>query len=580
MQPLWDLETHCRSARLLRTLAVGAAAAALSLACSGEIDTPNEGNGGAGASTAAGGSGSGAAPAGSPDLPSPSPRVARLTHLQWERTIHDLFEAAPGTFEQAASFRSDPAQQGFLFDNDATALSVDEVLWKSYQRAAADVAARVTGDRAMLERLLPAGDADEAQARAFVVEFGRRVHRRPLTEEQTEEYLDLYRAAPGVYTGMSDFDGGIRLLIEAFLQSPHFVYRIESSADAAGDVIPLDGYEVASRLSYMLWNTMPDEALLGAAAAGDLLRTDGLAEHARRLLDDPRAEETILHFHEQLLELERYAAIQPSSTFYPDAPAELGALAARETELFVKDLVLDADAGLGALLTSTRSFVNQDLASLYGLSGDYGDEFVPVELDPAERRGLLTQVGFLAAHATSVDPDPIHRGVFVAKRVLCAPLGVPPGEIPPLPAPEGRTNRETVAQHTETPGTSCANCHATLINPLGFPFESYDAVGAYRTEDNGHPVDTAAEPLIGAEPVAVEDALELATALAASPQVHECYAKHWLEFAYGRARSKNDAGLIERLGARSAAEDLSIKDLIVALVTTQAFTTRSVEELP
>jgi hypothetical protein len=179
-----------------------------------------------------------------------------------------------------------------------------------------------------------------------------------------------------------------------------------------------------------------------------------------------------------------------------------------------------------------------------------------------------------------VDPDPIHRGVFLAKRIVCARIGVPPGDIPPLPPPEGRTNRETVEEHTEKDGTVCASCHAAIINPLGFPFEHYDAVGAYRAEDNGHPVDAASMPSIGGKEVAVNDALDLASALADSRVVHECYARHWLEFAYGRAQSPLDASIVARLGEASADGALSIKELIVGLVKTEAFLTRSAEELP
>src|SRR5690606_5368514 len=133
----------------------------------------------------------------------------------------------------------------------------------------------------------------------------------------------------------------------------------------------------------------------------------------------------------------------------------------------------------------------------------FGSDFQQVELNGDQRAGILTQVGFLASHATSVMPDPIHRGVFVAKRLSCLTISAPPDAVPPLPEPGDKTNREAVEEHTEAEGTSCRNCHGVVINPFGFPFESYDAIGAFRTEDNGKPVNTAAAPLIDGEPTPV-----------------------------------------------------------------------------
>ena len=193
---------------------------------------------------------------------------------------------------------------------------------------------------------------------------------------------------------------------------------------------------------------------------------------------------------------------------------------------------------------------------------------------------MFTQVAFLAANATSVDPDPIHRGVFIAKRVACIGISAPPAMVPPLPDPAGRTNRQLVQDHTEQDGTVCASCHRPIINPFGFPFEGYDATGALRTEDRGQAVDTASSPLIEGQPLPVADALELADALASSDSVHECYAKHWTSYAFGRPSVTQDAPLVDRLGQESVLGGYSIRDLITGLVTSPAFLTRSTEELP
>jgi hypothetical protein len=504
--------------------------------------------------------------------PAPVSRFPRLTHTQWQNTVRDLFRLDPAT-PVDVTFRTDPALAGFLFDTNGGALEVDDVLWGEYQRAAAQIAEQVTTSPALLDGILPGGARD---ANAFVRDFGMRAHRRPLTEDEVADYMAIFTAGQTLYTGVESFVAGVRLVIETVLQSPFFVYRVESSTGREAGLVPLDDYEIATRLSYALWNTMPDEQLFAAAQAGALRTAEQVGAHAMRMLDDPQASDVAYRFHAMLLDLEKYSHIMPSSTEFPDAPGDLEQLAAEENRLFVTD-VFESGRGYDELLTSTETFVNADLAAIYGLGGTYGADFERAMLDPAQRRGVFTQVGFLAANSTSVSPDPIHRGAFLAKRIACIPIGVPPGAIPPLPAPMGRTNRETVASHTEAEGTVCAACHARVINPYGFPFESYDAIGAWRTEDAGQPVDTTASPPIADVPTPVANAVELVDALAASRIVHDCYAQYWIEFAYGRPLSPNDRPLTDRLGAASL-EGASVKDIVLGLVTSRAFLTRTIAE--
>lgn len=510
-----------------------------------------------------------------------SVRVARLTHAQWLSTVKDLLmlDAAPTALAQ--SFRADPSQSGFLFDNDARALSVDEALWGAYQRAAADLAGQVATDATKLGKLLPAGSTtDEARAKAFVESFGLRALRRPLTADEVETYLKLYREGPKAYPTMAAFQGGLRLVLEGFLQSPLFLYRVERSTQAADGKVPLDAFEVASRLSYALWNSMPDDALFAAAREGMLAKREGVASEARRMMADPRARGVVDAYHQAVFDVPRYASIRPNTTRFPTVTAKLAESAAKENALFVQDVVFGRKGRFADLLTSRDTFVNDELARIYGLTGNFTADFVPVTLDGAQRRGVLTQVGFLASHATSIDPDPIHRGVFLSEHLLCQKIGAPPANIPALPAPNGRTNREVVTSHTEAPGTVCASCHSTLINPLGFPFENFDAVGGYRTTDNGHPVDASSAPGIGGQKVSVKDALDLADALATTQAVHECYARHWVEFLSGRPAVAEDDALVARLGKLSQSGQLPIVDLVVEVVTGVGFVTRHPEELP
>jgi hypothetical protein len=516
------------------------------------------------------------------DTPVPSTRTARLSHVQWENTVVDLLHL-DGPTGLSASFRADPAQAGFLFGNNAETLEVDQALWGTYQRAAAELAERVTSDPASLARLAPAaGATDEERARALVTELGGRAHRRPLGEDDVDDYMDVWTAGSTAFDGVPPFEAGVRLVIEAMLQSPYFLYRIEASttADERGGVIPLDGYEIAARLSYLLWNSMPDEVLFAAAEDGSLRGEDEAAAQVERMLADARAVDIVARFHEIVFEADSFGGIAPAPAFFPDVSPRLGAFAAQEQDLFVRDLYTRG-AGLRELLTSTETFVNADLARVYGLPGDHDDTFVPATLDPTQRSGILTHVGFLAKNATSVNPDPIHRGVFVAKRMACIQIAAPPADVPPLPALDGTmTTRQAVEAHTETEGSICATCHETTINRFGFTFEHYDAIGAFRTEDVGQLVDSSAEPPLDGVNVPVADAVELSARLAASRAVHDCYVQHWVEYAYGRPRADEDEPLITRLGEQSLDEGLSLRDLVVALATSRAFLNRSTEELP
>jgi hypothetical protein len=550
---------------------------AVSLACSGgggSADDAGETQGETGAETGGDGDGDAA------ELPAPSPRVYRLTHAQWENTVQDLFHLQSPT-GLSSLFRGDPTVAGFIFDNDATSLEVDEALWTGYRLAAGQVAALVTEDPAVLAELMPpAGPSEAERIDTFVRDFGLAAYRRPPTDAEVAVLTELFLAAPALYPEVDDsFVAGIRHVIEAVLQSPNFLYRIERSETLVGEMIPLDDYEIASRLSYFLWNTMPDQALFDAAGLGALQSEAEVATQAARMVQDPRAADMVVRFHHQLLDADKIETISPSPNFFPDAPADLPVLAAAEHERFVRDVVFGGGGGLIELLTSSETFVEDDLASIYGVPGVLGDEFVAVSLDPTQRKGIFTQIGFLASNSTSVDPDPIHRGVFVAKRMLCLSIAAPPDGIPPLPPIEpDQTNRERVEAHTSA--LQCATCHATYINPHGFPFESYDALGTWRTTDNNQPVDTATNVFLDNQLMPVGGALEFVELMAASQGVHSCYASHWLEYTVGRNATLDDALAIARLGTNSLQDELSIQDLLIAVTTSPFFLNRAAEELP
>lgn len=582
---------------------VAPAALCWGLSCGGgasESGAPGGGGSGgsttlgpSGGSTAAGKSGAGAASpvgsgsggegsAGFVELPATAPRVARLSHRQWENTVRDLLR-----FEEAgalvANFPVQARGGGYLFDNPAQALSVDQAQLGAYAAAAAELARSTTQEPERLAGLLrdaafgdTGGDAD--RARAFVEHFGMRAFRRPLEPLEVDAYVALWQQGLTLYDDPSGFEAGVRLVLETMLQSPHFLYRVESSQIAQAGEVALSSWELAQRLSYFLTNTMPDEALFEAAASDALLDPESLRAHAERLLQTPKARVAASRFHEQLLDLEEYLELAPGRQQFPDAPSNLGQLAHDSALAFVGDLVFDRREGFRELMTSSVGFVNRDLASVYGVSGVSGLELQSVELPAAERSGILTQVGFLGANATSLNPDPIHRGVFVAERVLCRTIAAPPDNVtPPPPTGEG-TNRQVVEEHTESlPG--CRACHVGLINPYGFVFENYDAVGAYRTVDNGLPVDADVSVVLDGAASEVSGAVEFTRALAASREAHSCFAGHLVEYAFGRVLAEEDAGLVQSLTEASLA-DAPIADLMLRIAQSVAFTRRSAEELP
>lgn len=510
--------------------------------------------------------------------PAPQTRVARLTHEQWERSIQDLFGVE--ALGLSGSLRADSRSGDAVFDNRGGELEVDEILWNGYRQAAADLARRAVENDSILERIAPPVGADgNARADRFVVDFGLLVHRRPLADDEVAEYRNIYRAGIGAYSELDGFRSGLRLTLEAMLQSPYFLYRVERSTDIVSGTIPLDSYEVAARLSYTLWNSMPDEELFAAAAANLLVDPEHVEIQARRMLQDPRARDVVVSFHRQLFDVASFAGISPDTTSYSGVSSRLGALAAQEHDLFVSEIVFHRDGSYRDLLTSTDTYANDELAAIYGLEGDFGPEFELVSLDPTERRGIFTQVGFLASNATRHSSDPIHRGVFLADRIACVHIEAPPDNTPPPPVPEGRTTREIVEEHTEQPGSVCAGCHAQIINPFGYPFERYDAIGRFRETENGVPVDTTASPPVDGTPTPVRDAADLAEVLADAAWTHECYVRHWIEYALGRASAPEDDALVSQLAAASRDGSASIKEILVSIVTSRAFLHRSIREV-
>jgi hypothetical protein len=541
---------------------------------------------------AGGQGGSVAPPPGKPDdpitgpiasVPGPSSRLVRLNHKQWANTVGDLFRLA-GPAAQAASFLSESVRSSF--DNNGSVLEVSPELWQDYQKAAEAVANQVARDPRLLAGLTPSGAPPDAagKVRALVQNLGLRAYRRPLTDAEVSRYVTLFNQGPALLGSMDPFADGAELLITYLLQSPHFLYRTELSTAVTGGKVLLDDYEVASRLSYGLANSMPDDQLLAAAAAKKLHTREDVLAHARRLLDSPRGQATLRDFHEQLFHTAGYSAVKRDPTRQPAFTPGLGDAMRQESTSFIDDVVVARNEGVSELLTAKYTFANSKLAALYGLpapapapAAGGPDPFVRVELDPGQRSGLFTQIGFLGSNdnATDTTPRPIMRGKHMNLDVLCTQLPAPPN-VPPLPAmTTGKTNRALITAFTEQPGSICVSCHGVLLNPLGFAFEHYDAVGRWRDLDNGSPVDATGTFEFADGKKSFDGAVELMDIIAKGTQAHQCYARRLFEYLYGRdmAAVPADGNLIQEVGRRSRGS-ASVKAMVLDLLTTDAFLAR------
>ena len=500
-------------------------------------------------------------------------RFPRLSHAQWENSVRDLLRLPerPGLAETFSTDADDS-----LFDNFGERI-VSSNLWSDYQRAAETVAAEVAGDEAKLARIRPAGAGDDA--RALVTELGRRAYRRPLDGDEVDTLVALFEQGPMLVEGKSAYAAGAELLIQVLLQSVHFLYRVESSTEVASGKIWLGSYEVASRLSYALWNSMPSDELLDAAEAGELATDAGVEEWTRHMLDDPRAEETLVEFHAQLMGVAEYGTVSKNATLFPTFSSDLEPIIQAEARAFVREVSVVQGGGLHELLTSPFTFVNQDTAPFYGVTGSFGSELQKVQLDPTQRAGFLTQIGFLSKYASQTQSNPILRGVHISLDFLCSALPAPPPDIPPVPAQQpDQTNRERFAELTKN--EPCSNCHATLINPLGFAFENYDAVGQWRDTDNGKPVDATATYQLDGVPVSYQNGVELSRLLAGSMTAHRCYSDRWLEYVLGRPPTREEAGSVLKIAQVSAQEGVALRDVLSSVTRLETFRARVGEEAP
>ena len=475
-----------------------------------------------------------------------------LTNLEYARTVRDLLGVSI-----ADDFPPDESG-GFAFTRDIAPVS--SIRLDSYAKAASNIAMAAKGRLAAISPCDPASAGEDVCANQFIGSFGPRAFRRPLTPAETNT---LHTAYVQNRTN-SDFANGVAGVITAALTSAPF-YTLEDPKEA-GTVTPLGPYPIASRLSYFIYRSMPDQALFDAAAAGKLTTSGDIEVQAGRMLANPKAHDGVVQFFSEWLSLDRLAtATKDPMFFYPTFDAVRTDMAT-ETTKFVESIFF-GDGKWKSLLQSTQTWgLSAPLAALYDLNGESGD----LKLDSKVRAGILTQASFLSIASGSVESSPTLRGKFVREKLLCQPVPPPPANIEVLlPLSPGQTNRARyVASIAVSP--ACAACHQ-LMDPIGYGFEEFDAIGRFRTSDNGGPVDATGN-FVNANTIEgpFNGAVEMAGKLASSPATQDCATLQWFRFALSRAEAEEDACSIATAQQAIHGSD-SMVDLVVAIAKTDAF---------
>jgi hypothetical protein len=499
--------------------------------------------------------------------PGPS-YIRRVTRLEYNNTVRDLLGDTSGV---ANGFPTEEKRLGF--DNNADALSVSPVLAEQYMLAAETLSANaVASNLGQLVPCDPAADGVDACGQQFIATFGRRAFRRPLTPDDVALLTTVFDAGKS-----TDFATGVRLVIATALQTPQFLYRVEFGvAPARGQTaVKLDDWEMASRLSYLLWNTMPDDTLFAAAEAGRLTAAADVDAQVERMLADPRARGVVADFNTQWLRIAEFDTAEKDGAVFPAFNAGIAALMHQETARFMDYVTWDGDGDLGAMFTAPFTFVNGPLAQYYGIPGVTGSAFVQTPVADQHRAGVLTQGGILSLLGKANQTSPVHRGKFVREQLLCTDLPPPPADlvIKPPELSATLTTRERFSQHAAD--NACAGCHH-LMDPIGLGFESFDGAGVFRATENGQPVDSTGNVLESDVAGPFDGAIELQAKLAASDQVRACVATKWFRYGYGRGETDGDACSLGTIKSKFAAGGYKMRDLLRALTQTNAFLYRQV----
>ena len=463
--------------------------------------------------------------------------IRKLTQTEYGNTVRDL-TGLDGELE--ARLLADPEAHGF--DNNSQLVSVSQLAADGYMRASEDLTAAVN-----LSDLVPCDPvtADDACADQFIADFGALVFRRPLDQVEATIFADLFAAS----AGLEGPEMGISLVIQAMLQSPQFLYRPELGS-GSGAQVALTDHELATRLSYLLWESTPDAALRDAAAAGSLSDPAEIAAQTERMLADPRARSAMSHFVTQWTDIGEVEDAVKDGTAYPEWTEDLGDQMKDETAQFVEEVVFDGGGTLGDLFTA------------------------PYTWNGLERYGLFTQPSLMTALSHSNQTSVVLRGKFIRERVLCHELQPPPGDLdislPPLDS--SLSTRERFARHMQDP--VCSGCHA-LTDPIGLGFEHYGPLGEWRDEEApGVPVDASGLIVAAAElNGAFYGVDELSERLSDSALIEQCFVLNIFRNSFGREPGPADECVVSQLESAFSESGGDISSLLLDVAATETFAT-------
>ncbi len=527
--------------------------------------TGNSSSGGTGTSGASGSAGGTAVNCTTTEL-EPTP-LRRLTKFEYANTVRDLLKVDPSP---TSDMPADEVSNGY--DNDSGVLTVSSLHAEKYVLVSETLAHTAVQNLSALTTCDTTKMGEDACAQAFAKSFGRRAFRRPTTANDEQMLMTAYQAGKNG----GSYQEGIEVMIRAALQSPDFIYRLETTtpADAKAALVPLSQFELATRLSYMIWATGPDDALLDTAQNDGLSTKDQVAAKAREMLKDDRAKLGLANFFNQWSGVTRLAITTKNTDLFPSFSDDLRNAMAAELPAFLQYVLFQGDHTLHTLLTKPVAFVSGPLGQLYGIANaPTGSSPTMVDLPDAQQRsGLLTQAGFLSVQAHPDQTSPVLRGKFVRTMLLCDPPPPPPADVnisvPPSSA--GNTARERFSSHAQG---SCQSCHSAM-DPIGFAFENFDAMGQYRTTENGETIDAsgvingADDASLGGNFVGVR---ELAEKLASSSQVNDCVAKQWFRYASGRLEAEPDVCSLQNMQSSFSSKNGDLIELVVAMTQTDDF---------
>jgi hypothetical protein len=496
-------------------------------------------------------------------LPEGTPRstpLRRLTRAEYRNLVHDVLGVEP------------PAEYNLPEDwtNAGFRSTADQPTTVAMENRYLDVALEV-GERLLptIRGLMPCSAGDLAgEVRCiddWLMAFAPRLFRRPIEEEERARFLAAFEHARFNET----YEQSASLVIEALLVAPELLFIELPSSDRPGEVLPLDDWQIAARLSLLVWDSPPDEPLLAAAARGELTSRVALGEQVARLLSDPRAHATLRSFFDDWLGLGKIPSLAADPNRYPYYPRELTAALAEETRAYTQDVFLQRD--FRELFVSTRRFRNPLLSRFYDDQLSESEDMASYDADVTEKSfGLLSQSGFLMSLAHAEPSLPIYRGAFVRRKLLCAQLpSAPPGVAVPLPAlSAGVSKRQSITEHTAA--QPCLSCHRQF-NGFGFALEHFDVAGAWRDDEAKLPIDTHValdEPGLPAE---VDGALQLSEALAASPNARACAVEQLFGFALERLPTSADQAWFDELGRSFEQSSFSLKGLLTELILSEEF---------